>query len=81
MNRRITTITDARALISDWTDGYVTPITEAQCHRAARALVDHLGGYDQWTHEVVGTPDDDDFTGELVSRVEGFDLDAALGDA
>jgi hypothetical protein len=41
----ITTIRDAERVIDDWTANYLRRPGGWQTHRAARALVDHIGGY------------------------------------
>ncbi len=63
MIHTITTITDAIRLVSDWTERYIVPPTDEQIHRAAAALVEHLGGW--------GNDYDSEESPE-------FDLDAAL---
>jgi len=47
MGTEFTTMNDARRIIYDWVENYVdrNGITEEQINRAARALVDHVGGY------------------------------------
>lgn len=69
MTRTLTTIRDAEQLVRDWTERYDEQPTDEQVHRAARALVQFLGGYG-------ADAEAEDETGSRVT--EGFDLDAAL---
>lgn len=45
MRTTITTIVDARRIVADWTENYLEQPTAEQAEAAARALVDHVGGY------------------------------------
>lgn len=65
MEHKITTINDAKRIIADWTENYLEPLTDEQVECAARALVEHVGGYGQY------------LTDDLE---DAFDLDKFLGD-
>jgi len=43
--RYLTTITDARQLVSEWTESYTEQPTAEQVHAVARELVAFLGGF------------------------------------
>lgn len=67
--RLLTTIRDAEQQVRDWTERYSEQPTDAEVHRAARALVAYLGGYGA----------DAEALDEHGTRLtEGFDLDSAL---
>ncbi len=67
--RTLHTIRDAEQLIGEWVQVYRRQPTPEQIHRAARALIDFLGGY--------GT-DADEADEWGILRVSTFDLYAHL---
>ena len=82
--RTITTIDDARQLVSYWTDGYTIQPSAEQLEAVAQALRSHVSGHgDRLTEE----NDEYRYRGDLAeyspahNAAPAFDLDAALADA
>lgn len=74
---RLASLDDARFAITDWTTDYLEQPTDAQVHRAARALLRYVGGCAPLSKTLVREVENAD----TEISIAGFDLDGALYDA
>jgi hypothetical protein len=63
MDQTITTIRDAERIINSWTERYLVQPTDEQKRKAARLLVEYIGGYGKVLDDTL---------------IESFDLEAAF---